>query len=299
MKHYSDPAALRRSLETRLKTRGEQSGLPLDRLRKEAALQRLLARIAETAPEGSWALKGGLAMLARIGDHARLTADADTTWRRTTSQLQDMVEEAAEADLGDYLEFFVGEGRPIQAEGTEGGLRFPIRCLLAGRPFETLRLDVNLVPDDPRPLERVELRNLLDFTDLPPVAVPAVHVEQQLAEKIHAYTRDYGGQENRRAKDLYDMLAIAQHLLLPSVGTLRHACRQTFTLRDTPWPPALQPPPDLWAQPWRAFVRDYGSPHTSLEAAYAALNQFWQSVLETPDDTHDHLQWHADAWEWR
>lgn len=57
MKEFADAAALRRSLEMRLKTRSQDAGLPLDRLRKEAALQRLLARIAAVAPEGSWALK--------------------------------------------------------------------------------------------------------------------------------------------------------------------------------------------------------------------------------------------------
>jgi hypothetical protein len=59
MRRYTDAAGLRRALEDRLKTRSAHSGMPLDRLRKEAALQRLLARIAVAAPEGSWALKGG------------------------------------------------------------------------------------------------------------------------------------------------------------------------------------------------------------------------------------------------
>lgn len=200
MKSYAHPAALRRALEMRLKTRSEQSGLPLDRLRKEAALQRLLARIAAIAPEDSWALKGGLAMLARIGDRARLTADADATWRTTMPQLQAMLDDAAEANLDDHFEFMIGQGRPIQAEGAEGGLRFPVRCLLAGRPFETLRLDLNLVPRDPRPLDRVELRNLFEFADLATVVVPAVRVEQQLAEKIHAYARDYGPRKTAEPK---------------------------------------------------------------------------------------------------
>ncbi len=132
--------------------------------------------------------QGGLAMLARIGDRARVTADADATWRTTVTQLQEMLEDAAEADLADHFEFLIGQGRPIQAEGAEGGLRLPVRCLLAGRSFEILRLYLNLVPSDPRPLDRVELRNLFDFTDLPTVVVPAVRVEQQLAEKLHAYT---------------------------------------------------------------------------------------------------------------
>lgn len=68
---YEHPHSLRRALEDRLKTQARTSGLPLDRLRKEAAFERLLARFVVAAPEGSWALKGGLAMLARVGAHAR------------------------------------------------------------------------------------------------------------------------------------------------------------------------------------------------------------------------------------
>jgi hypothetical protein len=30
---------------------------------------------------GSWALKGGIAMIARVGERARATSDADATWR--------------------------------------------------------------------------------------------------------------------------------------------------------------------------------------------------------------------------
>jgi len=128
--------------------------------------------------------------------NARATADADATWRTTADALQAMLEDAAEVDLADVFEFLIGRGRAIQAEAPEGGLRFPVHCLLAGRAFETLRLDINVVPGDPRPLDHVELRNLFDFTDLPPVVVPAVRPEQQLAEKIHADTRNYGHEDN-------------------------------------------------------------------------------------------------------
>jgi len=92
---YEHPHSLRRALEDRLKTQARTSGLPLDRLRKEAAFERLLARFVVAAPEGSWALKGGLAMLARVGAHARTTADADTTWRADADQLQDTLARAA------------------------------------------------------------------------------------------------------------------------------------------------------------------------------------------------------------
>ena len=98
---YASPAAMRTALEQRLRALHAATGLPLDRLRKESALQRLLARIAAEAPADSWALKGGIAMIARVGDHARATADADATWRTDRRQLRDMLDRACALDLAD------------------------------------------------------------------------------------------------------------------------------------------------------------------------------------------------------
>jgi hypothetical protein len=92
---YASPAAMRTALEQRLRDRHRTSKLPLDRLRKEVALQRLLARICAAAPAGSWALKGGIAMIARLGERARTTADADATWRADREQLRDMLDRRA------------------------------------------------------------------------------------------------------------------------------------------------------------------------------------------------------------
>jgi hypothetical protein len=81
---YSDARSLRAALEARLKRYAVEEGVPLDRLRKEAAYQRLLARLVEVAPPVTWALKGGLAMIARVGRDARATRDADTCGVRAT-----------------------------------------------------------------------------------------------------------------------------------------------------------------------------------------------------------------------
>jgi predicted nucleotidyltransferase component of viral defense system len=292
---YASPAAMRTALEQRLRDRHRTSKLPLDRLRKEVALQRLLARICAAAPAGSWALKGGIAMIARLGERARTTADADATWRADREQLRDMLDRACAQDLGDHFEFTIGQGRRIEGEGPDNGLRFPVTARLASRIFEQIRLDVNIMTEDPRPIEDVTLRNLLDFADIPSVTVPAIKLDQQLAEKLHAYTRDYGRQENGRAKDLYDMLVIAQELPLPVEAELAGACRQTFALRQTAWPPTLGPPPESWAGTWRTYITDYGIQLKTLASAYSALRTFWEPIFaeQGPDRT-----WNADSWTW-
>jgi hypothetical protein len=43
---------------------------------------------------------------------------------------------------------------------------------------------------------------------------------QQLAEKLHAYTRWYSDEPSSRAKDLFDMLVIADQVQLPTCAVL-------------------------------------------------------------------------------
>lgn len=212
---YGSSAALRTALEEHLRQRATSTGTPLDRLRKEVAHQRLLARLVVVAPRGSWALEGGQALLARLDTQARATKDADTTWRAALEHFDDVLEAAVDTDLGDGFHFEVAAPRPMTAETDEGGLRYPVLALLDGREFERIQLDVNAVPDDQRPVDSVALRDLLGFAGIAPPQVPVIPVGQHLAEKLHAYTRDYGSQSNSRPRDLYDMLVIARSLPVP------------------------------------------------------------------------------------
>lgn len=225
---YATAAAFRMALEERLRRRAQDTGFPLDRLRKEVAYQRLLARLAATAPDGAWALKGGLVLVARLGETARATKDADTTWRAQLDELATVIEAMAETDLRDGFEFEIAAPQPLGAETDEGGLRYPVLALLDGREFERLQLDVNVVPNDPRPVDRLQLRDLLGFAGIHAPALPVISPGQHLAEKLHAYTRDYPGGESSRPRDLFDMLVIAQSIPLPDAdSSMRHADRRS------------------------------------------------------------------------
>lgn len=290
---YRDARAFRAALEERLRRQARSSGRPLDRVRKEAAAQRLLARLVAVAPEGSWVLKGGLALVIRMGERARATRDADATWRAGVESLQATLEEVADVDVGDWFRFEIASGRELVAEGPEGGLRFPVVSRLNGRVFELLTLDVNLMPDDPRPAETIVLPNLFEFAGFEPVVVPIVPPAQHLAEKLHAYVRNYGA-ANSRAKDLYDMLAIADTVPLPSADEVAAVCRQTFALRHTVWPPPLPRPPEEWAGAWQGFVETYGIRWLRLDDAFfTGLEAFWTPVFEGREGT-----WDARRWAW-
>lgn len=297
---YRTATAFRRALEDRLKATQVESRLPLDRLRKQAAAQRLLARIDLSAPPGAWALKGGLAMIVWVGEHARATKDADATWRADRDALHRTLDAVMQMRLEDHFTFEIGTAQDISAEGPEGGLRFPIVVRLAGREFERLHLDVNLVPGDPRPLTTHVLRNAFGFAGLPDVPVPMIRAEQQLAEKLHAYARRYGTAESGRARDLYDMLVLAAFVELPTAGDIALACRQTFDLRNTTWPPTLTPPPHTWEPAWSGstgFAATHAAPWRTLDAAFIALQAFWGPLIaeSAPADA----RWNSQDWSWR
>lgn len=208
-----------------------------------------------------------------------------------------MLEAALDVDLADGFRFEAGAPRPMTAETDEGGLRYAILGLLDGREFERIQLDINAVPDDQRPLEHLQLRDLLDFAGIAPPRIPVITVAQHLAEKLHADVRDYGSRPNSRPRDLYDMLVIARSLPIPDSDTLRATCRQTFARRQTTWPPMLPAPPTTWVAAWETYVREHDLHRTDLDAAGEALMSFWRPLLVSEAVTPP-AHWDADRWSW-
>ncbi|HEY0619201.1 MAG TPA: nucleotidyl transferase AbiEii/AbiGii toxin family protein [Kribbella sp.] len=295
---YQTATSFRTALEQRLRAEGLESGIPLNRLRKEAAFNRLLARLYRAAPE-AWALKGGLALIARLGAGIRGTNDADANWRTDRSALEHTLSLVEELDLNDWFDFAVGDGRPLRGEGAGGALRYPVTAAMGGRVFEQLSLDVNIVEAaDARPIELVVIqRNPFAFVGEPSLQIPMVTPGQQLAEKLHAYTRLYEDERSSRAKDLFDMLVIADQVQLPSGARLAASVEDTFKVRATDWPPPLVEPPADWRLPWTGFVTDYPLPWDTLSAAFTALTEFWSPLLTGSAIVAD-ATWRRDLWRW-
>ena len=110
---YTTGAAFRRALEDRLHSLSLQSRLPLIRLRKLVAFDRLLARLLADSPEG-WLLKGGLALQLRLGERARTTQDIDLLLLGPITDLYQALTRAAAIDLGDWFEFEVAALSAVQ-----------------------------------------------------------------------------------------------------------------------------------------------------------------------------------------
>jgi len=266
-KSYKTAGAFRAALETRLQTRAREQGTDLQRLRRQVAFDRFLARMFSKGPKAAypWLLKGGYAMELRMHS-ARTTKDIDLTLHDGTrlskdpkergEQVRALLQEAAAMPFDDYFEFLVGEARADLDGAPEGGSRYPVQARMDGRDFARFHVDVGVGDEVLEPLEVVTGEDWLGFGGVAPPSFPIISAEQQFAEKLHAYTLPRGERVNTRTKDLIDMV------LLINAGTLDKsktaaAVRATFMKRAThDMPKELDPPPAEWEPVFDALAKE-------------------------------------------
>ena len=290
---YRSGSAFRRALEDRLRSQSRSGGLPLFRLRKLVVFDRFLARLNVTSPD-AWVLKGGFALQLHFGVRSRTTKDIDLLMRNSSSPAWDMLRQAGATDLGDWFAFEIG--RP-QAESLDdhGGQRFPVHSLLDSRTFESFHVDVGTGDPILEPPEVLNTTDILAFADIDPVPFPTYPLTQQIAEKLHAYTRKYEGTESTRVRDLVDILLIAVRSTFDA-GKLSAAIHATFEARATHTLPAQLPePPSKWEPPFRRSADELGLPWNDLDEGAEAARGFIDPLLR--DDRI--AQWDPESWSWR
>lgn len=125
--------------------------------------------------------------------------------------------------------------------------------------------------------------DLLDFAGIEPVAVPAIPLSLQVAEKLHAYTRRYeGDRPSSRTKDLIDLALIAQLFSLDA-SAVRSDLKRVFESRGThELPAALPDPPATWRVPYRQLAVEVGI-DADLDAGHAAAAALLNPILEDRD----------------
>lgn len=253
---YSSAVAFRAALENRLKVARRGGAATLSRDRKRVAFDRCLARMVAVAP-GVWSLKGGFALDLRIADRDRFTKDIDVVWHPADDVL-DVLITAASHDAGDFFNFEI-ERDTTPADLLGGSQRFRVRASLAGRLFETFVVDVGVLEQDELSQEILLTPNLLQFAGIAPVRVPAVSLAEQIAEKLHAYTRTYeGGRASTRVKDLVDLVLIASASEVEA-AEVKRAIDVVFGRRAThPVPSRLPEPPADWMVPYRRLASPLG-----------------------------------------
>jgi hypothetical protein len=290
---YLHGAAFRQALEDRLQQQSLQTQVPLVRLRKLVAFDRLLARLVADGPD-KWMLKGGLALQLRLGRRSRTTQDIDLLLVRPSTDLYPALFQVAAMDLKDWFEFEVAPLAVVAAPG--GGTRFLVTSRLDSRAFERFHIDIGI--DDPvlEPAELITIPPLLEFAGLPPTQVPCYPLAQQIAEKLHAYTRPRQHGDNSRMKDLVDFLLMAE-LGVPDGDRLLEAVAATFAARKTHALPLELPlPPSAWEVPFRRQAQELELGYPNLEDAFQAVAIFLNPVLQQAVKGKN---WHSVDWVWR
>jgi len=280
---YATAGAFRRALEERLKRASLTDQIDPNRLRRQVSFDRLLARLFREEP-APWVLKGGYALELRF-KVARSTVDIDLTVQRvettaasgdTNQVIRAMLQSAADISLGDWFEFTVGPASMDLTAAPYGGARYPVEARMDERTFARFHLDAGVGDVVMRPLETIMCRDWLGFAGIESSRVLMIAREQQLAEKIHAYTLPRNA-VNSRVKDLVDLALLIGSDELDKRRILE-ALRLTFERRGTHDLARLVPPPADWQIPFEALAEECGIP-TDVAAAFARVQEFVEEVL--------------------
>jgi predicted nucleotidyltransferase component of viral defense system len=285
MTRYKTSASLRRALEDRFLALVRREGGDIQRLRRQAAFDRLLCRLFQES-NAPWLLKGGYAMELRI-QAARTTRDIDLAIRHLPGgakqwdkgAIRNLLEREAGVDLQDGFEFTIGEPNMDLEAAPYGGSRYPVAAQMAGRRFANFHLDVSAGDVLGEPFEILEGRDWLEFAGIAKAKLPAISREEQFAEKLHAYTLPRTGRPNTRVKDLVDMLLLFDSGSMDQ-ARLKESIKATFRRRAThDLPLSLPPPRSSWEEPFREMAAECGL-DKNLAEQYRRLASFLAGILK-------------------
>ncbi|MBP9071404.1 MAG: nucleotidyl transferase AbiEii/AbiGii toxin family protein [Caldilineaceae bacterium] len=295
---YATPHAFRTALEARLRNLSLEQGTDLQRLRRQVAFERLLARLfreqdARSAELTSmpWLLKGGYALELRLPDRSRSTVDLDFSVPNpagfpsltgddetlsATQAVYESLQRSVDHEMGDGFQFVIRRPKVEQTGAPQGGFRCSVEARLAGRVFASFHLDIGLGDPVLTVPEWIEGSHLLDFADIPPARIALYPLSQHFAEKIAAYTFPWQGRENTRVKDLVDLVLLIDSGLLEPTA-LKRALAATFASRPAQRIPANLPSPPLsWQGPFQQMAEELLLPVVDLDAAYVLVEEYWQ-----------------------
>ncbi|MBX3719658.1 MAG: nucleotidyl transferase AbiEii/AbiGii toxin family protein [Parachlamydiales bacterium] len=258
---FKTAADFRKSLENRLKNIATEKDENLQRLRRKVAFDRLLARLF-SSEEQSFFLKGGYAMELRLKT-TRATKNIDLTSLKRLNGENDLLSSTileelrtlARQDLGDFFVYHIGEAQLDLDNAPYGGARYPVTALIDGKLFVRFQLDAGA---DAVVIQTETMRGVdwLSFCGIPSPVFSMISLEQQFAEKLHAYTLPRLGRPNTRVKDLVDMVLLAKMRSM-NLEVLKEALRLVFKVRQThPLPQKIDMPPEAWKIPYNELAKE-------------------------------------------
>jgi hypothetical protein len=292
---YATAAAFRQALEDRLRAEASKSGLGIARLRKRVAFELFLRRLVAVAPD-RWVLKGALALDFRLHAMARPTRDMDLGRTDDEDAAVEDFGAAQELALDDFFTFSARRTEALDDTDDFRAVRFHVTAELAGRVFDQFVVDVGFTNSASWTPDSIETSDLLSFAGIERFRVPALPLPQHIAEKVHAYTRQYGvsRRESTRPKDLVDILLIARSESLVA-ASLHKALIVTFEEREQQrLPSSLPPPPTSWEEPYRRLASEV-EVEPALNEAFAEAAAFLDPILGGRADG----EWDSRRGAWR
>jgi hypothetical protein len=283
-REYATAEAFRRALEERLNKAAETELVQVNRVRRQVAFDRLLARLFRIDP-APWALKGGYALELRFRT-ARATVDVDLTVQKVTAAteadanriVRDMLQDAASFSLGDWFEYTIGPPMMDLDAAPYGGARHPVEARMDGRIFACFHLDAGIGDAVIQPVEIIECRDWLGFAGIASPRVQTISREQQFAEKLHAYTLPRSS-ANSRVKDLIDLALLIGSGGLSTKRTA-DAVRLTFDRRRThTLQSELLKPPRDWQGRFRVLA-DECQLSTEMDTVFAGVEDFFGRMIK-------------------
>lgn len=282
-KQYATATSFRRALEDRLKIIAEKQAVPLDRLRRRVAFDRLLARLFDRDKTPLWLLKGGYALEFRYQNIARSTTDIDFSIPKmkepAKEKIRQLLQKAVKKEMEDWFVFLIGAPMKDFDQAVYGGWRYPVETRLDNRQFSRFHLDVGVGDALVSEPEWQRGPELLSFAGIAPVHVAMLPKDQQFAEKAHSYTYPREIREFSRTKDLVDMVLLIDQGL-PEKPRMVKAIQATFERRKThPLPPALESPPAIIAVSYNAMAIDCGVSRKTIDEAFQYISDYWTRLF--------------------
>ena len=255
------------------------AGVPPRRVHLVVSIDRLLARLLDATPAGSWVVKGGYANQLRRPAQARFTEDLDLVIGAEVDRAPTLLAAAFACDLGDGFAFeSTAVGRPLGGP-PGGGLRFAVLARLGGSSLDQFKVDVSGADVPVAEVEECVSDPVVDRLGFPRSRIPVLPVSFQVAEKIHALTLPRG-KENSRARDLVDLVWFVERFAFRS-DTLIESGRATFERRAThSWPPAIPLMPASWTRPYDRWRGELTLGPVTPRAARELLIEFFRPVFE-------------------
>ncbi|MDR1851911.1 MAG: nucleotidyl transferase AbiEii/AbiGii toxin family protein [Propionibacteriaceae bacterium] len=271
-----------RRLNQRINSVARNRGLAANRLRHHIAFQRVLARLAL---DDKWVLKGGFSLEMRLGLGARATKDLDMLrMARPTSNpldVQDLLQHALDADLGDGFTFQVNMPRQMDIRDAEPSTwRVHLKTVYSGSLFTETVIDVVLA--DMTSGADTEALTIAPELVGQPFTITAIDLDRHAAEKYHACVRVYANERtSTRVKDLVDLVLLVEGSWL-HVDRLGSALIRVFQERNGCEPPAKlsDEPPGGWVDSYPAVAAETGAENRDALEAWALISRYYERALE-------------------